>query len=207
MTDIPAMREEIASRIKRARKSKGVTQESLAAALEARGVPIHSSSVAKIESGRRSVEIVEALAIADALGMPWSEFMVKPIEREDGAAHFRQEVSRINQAIEKNLRANEEHLAELIELVKVWLESAPEIRIEWANALEVDKKAAEVVNALNNSLILLEEIAVATHLRDPLEIDENGLLTESHTSIFVPPLQLLLRDDETQRDLLEDGSR
>lgn len=67
MTDIPAMREEVASRIKKARKSKGVTQEALAASLEARGVAIHASSIAKIESGRRSVEIVEALAIAE----PW----------------------------------------------------------------------------------------------------------------------------------------
>ncbi|WP_368919480.1 helix-turn-helix domain-containing protein [Corynebacterium striatum] len=207
MTDIPAMREEVASRIKKARKSKGVTQEALAASLEARGVAIHASSIAKIESGRRSVEIVEALAIADALEMPWSEFMVKPIEREDGAEHFRQEASRIIQAVEKNIRVNEEHLVELLELVKVWLESSPEIRIEWAKASEVDEKVENIAKDLDDALLRLEEIAIATGLRGPFETDGDGLLTENFTPILVPPLQMLLREDEDRQEILDDGSR
>lgn len=207
MTDIPAMREEVASRIKKARKSKGVTQEALAASLEARGVAMHSSSIAKIESGRRAVEIVEALAIADALGMPWSEFMVKPIEREDGAEHFRQETSRIIQAVEKNIRANEEHLVELLELVKVWLESSPDTRIEWSNASEVDEKVEKIAGDFTDALLRLEEIAIATGLRSPFETDGDGTLTEHFTPILVPPLQMLLRDDEDQLEILDDGSR
>ena len=207
MTDIPAMREEVASRIKKARKSKGVTQEALAASLEARGVAIHASSIAKIESGRRSVEIVEALAIADALEMPWSEFMVKPIEREDGAEHFRQEASRIIQAVEKNIRVNEEHLVELLELVKVWLESSPKIRIEWAKASEVDEKVENIAKDLGDALLRLEEIAIATGLRGPFETDGDVLLNEHFTPILVPPLQILLQEDEDRQEILDDGSR
>ncbi|MCG7241447.1 MULTISPECIES: helix-turn-helix domain-containing protein [Corynebacterium] len=207
MTDIPAMREEVASRIKKARKSKGVTQEALAASMEARGVAIHASSIAKIESGRRSVEIVEALAIADALEMPWSEFMVKPIEREDGAERFRQEASRIIQAVEKNIRVNEEHLVELLELVKVWLESSPKIRIEWAKASEVDGKVEDIAKDLGDALLRLEEIAIATGLRGPFETDGDGLLTENFTPILVPPLHMLLQEDEDRQEILDDGSR
>lgn len=207
MTDIPAMREEVASRIKKARKSKGVTQEALAASMEARGVAIHASSIAKIESGRRSVEIVEALAIADALEMPWSEFMVKPIEREDGAERFRQEASRIIQAVEKNIRVNEEHLVELLELVKVWLESSPKIRIEWAKASEVDEKVEDTAKDLGDALLRLEEIAIATGLRGPFETDGDGLLTENFTPILVPPLHMLLQEDEDRQEILDDGSR
>lgn len=207
MTDIPAMREEVASRIKKARKSKGVTQEALAASMEARGVAIHASSIAKIESGRRSVEIVEALAIADALEMPWSEFMVKPIEREDGAERFRQEASRIIQAVEKNIRVNEEHLVELLELVKVWLESSPKIRIEWAKASEVDEKVEDIAKDLGDALLRLEEIAIATGLRGPFETDGDGLLTENFTPILVPPLHMLLQEDEDRQEILDDGSR
>ena len=207
MTDIPAMREEVASRIKKARKSKGVTQEALAASMEARGVAIHASSIAKIESGRRSVEIVEALAIADALEMPWSEFMVKPIEREDGAERFRQEASRIIQAVEKNIRVNEEHLVELLELVKVWLESSPKIRIEWAKASEVDGKVEDIAKDLGDALLRLEKIAIATGLRGPFETDGDGLLTENFTPILVPPLHMLLQEDEDRQEILDDGSR
>lgn len=139
--------------------------------------------------------------------MPWSEFMVKPIEREDGAEHFRQEASRIIQAVEKNIRVNEEHLVELLELVKVWLESSPEIRIEWAKASEVDEKVENIAKDLDDALLRLEEIAIATGLRGPFETDGDGLLTENFTPILVPPLQMLLREDEDRQEILDDGSR
>ena len=133
--------------------------------------------------------------------------MVKPIEREDGAEHFRQEASRIIQAVEKNVRVNEEHLVELLELVKVWLESSPEIRIEWANASEVDEKVEKIAGDFTGVLLHLQEIGIATGLRGPFEIDSDGILTEHFTPVLVPPLHILLRDGEDHREILDDGSR
>src|SRR4051794_147506 len=52
-------------RVRLEREKRDWTQAQLAEMLEARGIPMHWTSIAKIENGPRSVRIEEAAAIAD----------------------------------------------------------------------------------------------------------------------------------------------
>jgi transcriptional regulator with XRE-family HTH domain len=86
------------------RKSCGMSQERLAAAVKAYGLSFHQTSVSKIESGDRPVTLSEAYVIAEVLGtsieaMTWGgehvsdvtarlSQRVAELERAVGVAHF-----------------------------------------------------------------------------------------------------------------------
>lgn len=72
---------ELGSRIAKARRGAGITQEALAKCLD-----LDRSAVAKIEKGLRKVDSLELLAISDAVGCS-VESLLK--QEPDLAVHFR----------------------------------------------------------------------------------------------------------------------
>ena len=68
---IPAMRNMVGPKIREARYRSGqkVTQEELAARLQASGIDIDRTAISKIESGRRPISDLEILAICKSLGV------------------------------------------------------------------------------------------------------------------------------------------
>lgn len=76
--------EELASRIRRARKAAGLTQEDVARALG-----LSRSAVALIEAGRRRVDSVELARIARALGRSAAEFLAPQFEQNGVALVMR----------------------------------------------------------------------------------------------------------------------
>lgn len=62
--------EELVRRITAARETTGISQETLAGRMRARGYPdFRQQTIAKIETGDRSVKWGEALALADSVGL------------------------------------------------------------------------------------------------------------------------------------------
>ena len=56
--------------VKAERDQRGWTQLAMAQMLEAKGIPMHATTIAKIEAGDRSVRINEAAGIADLFELP-----------------------------------------------------------------------------------------------------------------------------------------
>ncbi len=59
----------VGERVKATRKSRGITQEDLAARLQTRGIIIERDSISRIEIGTRFVADYEVVALCDALGV------------------------------------------------------------------------------------------------------------------------------------------
>ena len=63
-------------RLKAEREARGWSQPHFAELLEAQGVtPMHATTVAKIESGKRSVRVVEALGMAEVFDVSIDSLM------------------------------------------------------------------------------------------------------------------------------------
>lgn len=75
MSKLDDTRAAVATRIRQAREAQGVTQPELARRATAAGWSAGASAIAKIESGRRSVEVVEAAILADALDIRFSDLV------------------------------------------------------------------------------------------------------------------------------------
>ena len=69
------MKNVVGSRIRevRHRSGKRVTQDQLAARLQALGVDLDRTAISKIETGRRPVTDIEIIALCDALGVTVAE--------------------------------------------------------------------------------------------------------------------------------------
>lgn len=78
MGNIEERRQLVALRIKNARESRGVTQSELSQRLADAGLNLGASTIAKIESGKRALEIVEAQALIEALQLGWSDLYFPP---------------------------------------------------------------------------------------------------------------------------------
>ncbi len=74
-TIIPSMKNVVGSRIRELRHRAGrrVTQEELAARLQAQGLEIDRTAISKIEAGKRPVTDVEMIAICKALDVKMVE--------------------------------------------------------------------------------------------------------------------------------------
>lgn len=69
--------------VKRHRRERGWTQAELAAQMEARGLPMHQTTVAKIERGARPTSLEDLVVLSDALGVPIRGLL--PYLRPEGA--------------------------------------------------------------------------------------------------------------------------
>ncbi|CAM3752993.1 helix-turn-helix domain-containing protein [Smaragdicoccus niigatensis] len=61
--------EEFRKRIRTERERRKWSQPQLAVLIEGKGIPMHTTAIAKIEAGRREVRIDEASAMADLFGL------------------------------------------------------------------------------------------------------------------------------------------
>ncbi|MFR9837517.1 helix-turn-helix domain-containing protein [Corynebacterium striatum] len=197
MTDIHAMRVEAGARIKRARQKKGLTQDGLAEALQKRGIMLQASTIAKIESARRSLELVEAVGISDALGMPWSELLIAPIENEDSSKFFRQNIERNLEGMHSKLLEIASLGTEINELILDWLEIEPEKRIEFSAASRVDDLLAGVVKNLREVSGGLYTVGVVAGIYEDSIDPETGEWVPESTVFDVPP-------DVMPQDMLSD---
>src|ERR1035437_6771844 len=72
MSDYPQLSTVIAGNIRRLRTDTppgSLSQDGLARAIRIRGIPWTRATVAAVETGRRSVSLVEGIALADVLGV------------------------------------------------------------------------------------------------------------------------------------------
>lgn len=69
------MSQRIGKAVERERKSAGMTAVQLSARCEELGLPIHRTTLSKIESGRSSFDVGELVVLAKALGVPPLELL------------------------------------------------------------------------------------------------------------------------------------
>ena len=81
------MNKRFAQRVKAEREARGWSQPKFVELLEAQGVPMHATTVAKIEAGKRAVRIVEAVGIADVFGLSLDSLMDRTRQSEDDVTH------------------------------------------------------------------------------------------------------------------------
>lgn len=201
VTDIYAMRVEAGARIKRARQKKGLTQDGLAEALQKRGIMLQASTIAKIESARRSLELIEAVGISDALGMPWSELLIAPIENEDSAKFFRQNIERNLEGMHSKLLEVASLGSEINELILDWLQIEPEKRIEFSAASKVDDLLEEVTDILGKVTGRLYTVGVAAGIyEDSIDPETGDWVPESTVfdvpAVVIPQHELSRPEDE-----------
>lgn len=73
-------------RLKAEREARGWSQPQFAELLLAQGVtPMHATTIAKIEAGKRSVRIVEAVGMADVFEVPLDTLMGRSVGPADAA--------------------------------------------------------------------------------------------------------------------------
>lgn len=79
----------VGGNVARLRAAAGRTQAMLADDLGLRGITWRRSTVAQVETGRRSVSLAEAIALADALGVPLAELLRSeaPVDVDGGTWH------------------------------------------------------------------------------------------------------------------------
>lgn len=70
-------------RLKNERDARGWSQPHLVELLEAQGISWHTSTIAKIEGGKRSVRIVEAVALADVFELPLDALLGRAVGPAD----------------------------------------------------------------------------------------------------------------------------
>lgn len=69
MQNIDNIRETLKVEFKKARDSRRWSQAELAKRCQTAGLPFYASTIGKIETGKRSLDAAEAIALADVLGM------------------------------------------------------------------------------------------------------------------------------------------
>src|SRR4051794_16407878 len=74
-------------RLKSERDSRGWTQREMEKLLSDRGIPMHWTTIAKIEKGDRSVRIDEAAAIADLFELSLDSLMGRKAKLENEHLH------------------------------------------------------------------------------------------------------------------------
>lgn len=67
--------------VKFLRRQRRMTQAVLAAAMRERGVPLHASTINRVEEGKRRVSLDELSKFAEVLGVSTSEFIGDAEER------------------------------------------------------------------------------------------------------------------------------
>ena len=92
--DIDTRRESVTQTVKRLRKGSGLTQDTVAKALQARGVNISRSQFAKVERGERNLEFAEASVLAEVLNVPLTGLI--PHTDSDTPTHLWEELSQSN---------------------------------------------------------------------------------------------------------------
>ncbi|MGE0219663.1 helix-turn-helix domain-containing protein [Mycolicibacterium sp.] len=80
---MPVEEENFAANLKAVRESAGLAQAALADAMAKRGFRWHQATVYKIENGERQVQLSEALAVADILGVPLTALIHAPLSSEE----------------------------------------------------------------------------------------------------------------------------
>jgi len=167
--------EEIAKRIKATREQHGISQDTLAQGVAARGHDFRQQTVYKIESNQRRVLASELVAIADALGVPAADLLGLGTDRApillagarlqetqknlDFAAvgHARAMLAFAQSAdAAESLHANDEKFAQegLLKLTPAWLVSGALLSVE------AGLKLNRVENLGPHALAVLEALRV-----------------------------------------------
>lgn len=78
-----AVAEAVAANVRAVRERRGMSQQQLAARMGDLGRPIQASTVAKVESGSRRVDVDDLAALAVALNVPLARLMVPDVELDE----------------------------------------------------------------------------------------------------------------------------
>lgn len=78
MSEAPGPEDHFAANLRTLRESREMSQDDLAATMSEQGFPFHQTTVYKIETGARRVQLTEALALARILGVPVEQMSEPP---------------------------------------------------------------------------------------------------------------------------------
>ncbi|MFK5645101.1 helix-turn-helix domain-containing protein [Ornithinimicrobium sp. LYQ121] len=94
-----ARQKQLGDRVKQLRKSRGYTQAELVERLRPYDVEMHSTTLAKLESGGRPTTVHEVWALASVLGCEYTRLLPAPLgPGEDGALAAAKEAVELAQA-------------------------------------------------------------------------------------------------------------
>jgi transcriptional regulator with XRE-family HTH domain len=79
---VPVEDENFAANLKALREAAGLTQTALAEAMARRRFRWHQATVYKIENSERQIQLSEAMAVADVLGVPLGALTRAPVSSE-----------------------------------------------------------------------------------------------------------------------------
>lgn len=95
----------IGAKVRLLREERGWSQSDLARRLSDIGLEMHQTTVAKMEAGRRPLRVSEAVAVAQACGLPGNALFWLPVPGETPTlAQAREDLARTEQAAEETER-------------------------------------------------------------------------------------------------------
>ena len=83
ISEHPSIWKDFGSRVRRLRRDAGLTQAELCESLASRGIRMHHTTLAKLESGGRPTPVDEVVGLAQALGAPYSELLPSPDDGDE----------------------------------------------------------------------------------------------------------------------------
>ncbi|MCX7444391.1 helix-turn-helix transcriptional regulator [Corynebacterium sp. P7003] len=194
MVNIRDRRMQIAQRLRKARDDKDWTQAQLAEALSRHGVSIGPTTIAKIESGKRSIEIVEAQTLADVLDLPWASlYNVSSSQGDDRVEMLRRQAAAMLSRMEKAIGDLQESGDGLLGVVLEWMELNSVDSLPDKVAGDVNEKVQYIAENLTRINIAIREAAAQLDMADPLKTDGSGIINENLT-IYIEPLYYRLQD-------------
>lgn len=206
----------IALRLKNARESRKLTQAQLADMLSERGISMGPSTIAKIETGRRGLEITEALAMVDALDLRWKDLEIKP---ESGGPSRAERLLHQAQLLYKEyleaLHRAENVADSFMDIVTEMTTLETSARLDRKKAYQADNLIAEAMKRLTESedRFYSAEVAIEAMKDSPSpEINpyDGTVMGDSSVTLFgVLPLHMRLVEQPFPVDPseIEDGTR
>ena len=151
---------DIGDNIRRQRLSSEMSQENLATAMTIQGFPMHQTTVAKVEAGKRPLRVAELYAFADALDVPLLALMTDrritplPVDNELPVDQIEEQLvelmlkrddalSELSQQVEEHARRYGEYTAQIqFRIASILDASASVHRSRAAGSIDEDKAEA-----------------------------------------------------------------
>ncbi|MHA2789684.1 helix-turn-helix domain-containing protein [Corynebacterium sp. S7] len=199
MTNVEERRKIIGAKLRNARQAMNQTQEWVAEQSTKRGATMGPSVIAKIESGKRGLEITEAQTLSDVLNIPWSALYIPANDGEELPIERLQRLAAGTLgSVPPQLESLADKFGDLSNVLIEWNELEEPYRLTTDSINEVDQELKEVSKALEAILKSTLQIGGALNVGTGVEINEHGEIINP-PALFIQPLWQRIEYNEVHR--------